>query len=143
MNLLFLVLSGLLTFFPPTWLKDLEQAKKISRESHKNILLNFSGSDWCGPCIKLEKEIFANQVFQQYADQHLVLVNADFPRLKKNQLDKKQTALNEKLAEEYNKAGAFPLTLLLDENGKVIKKWEGLPSKEAQSFIAQLQNAAK
>ena len=143
MNLLFLVLSSVLTFASPVWLKDMEQAKKISKESHKNILLNFSGSDWCGPCIKLEKEIFGNQVFQEYATQHLVLVNADFPRLKKNKLDQKQTALNEKLADEYNKTGAFPLTLLLDADGKVIKKWEGIPAKGAQNFISQLQSASK
>jgi thioredoxin-related protein len=143
MNLLFLVLSSVLTFASPVWLKDMEQAKKISKESHKNILLNFSGSDWCGPCIKLEKEIFGNQVFQEYATQHLVLVNADFPRLKKNKLDQKQTALNEKLADEYNKTGAFPLTLLLDADGKVIKRWEGIPAKGAQNFISQLQSASK
>ena len=143
MNLLFLVLSSVLTFASPVWLKDMEQAKKISKESHKNILLNFSGSDWCGPCIKLEKEIFGNQVFQEYANQHLVLVNADFPRLKKNKLDQKQTALNEKLADEYNKTGAFPLTLLLDADGKLIKRWEGIPAKGAQNFISQLQSASK
>jgi thioredoxin-related protein len=143
MNLLFLVLSIWLTFASPVWLKDMEQAKKISKESHKQILLNFSGSDWCGPCIKLEKEIFENQAFQAYAEQHLVLVNADFPRLKKNQLDPKQKGLNEKLADEYNKAGAFPLTLLLEADGKVIKKWEGIPAKGAQNFISLLQSASK
>jgi thioredoxin-related protein len=139
MNLLIVFLSGLLTFSSPAWLKDLEQAKKIAQETHKNILLNFSGSDWCGPCIKMEKEIFENGQFQEYAAQHLVLVNADFPRLKKNQLDKRQIGLNEQLAEEYNKTGAFPLTLLLDANGKVIKRWEGIPAKEAKGFISQLQ----
>ncbi|MGV3538205.1 MAG: thioredoxin family protein [Rufibacter sp.] len=141
MNLLFVFLSTLFFFGNPVWLKDLEQAKKISKESHKYILVNFSGSDWCGPCIQLEKQIFENSQFQEYAAQNLVLVNADFPRLKKNQLPKPQVELNEKLAEQYNKNGVFPLTLLLDEEGKVIKKWEGVPAKEAKDFIAQLPTA--
>ncbi|AKQ45203.1 thiol-disulfide isomerase [Rufibacter radiotolerans] len=139
MNLLVLIFSSLFTFGPPAWVKDIEQAKKMSKENHKYILVNFSGSDWCGPCIKMEKEIFENPAFQTYATQNLVMVNADFPRQKKHQLDPKQKSLNEKLADQYNKTGIFPLTVLLDENGKVVKRWEGMPAKEAQSFIAQLQ----
>ena len=139
MNLLFVFLSAWSLSGNPTWLKDMEQAKKVSHETHKYILVNFSGSDWCGPCIKLEKQIFENPQFQEFAAENLVLVNADFPRLKKNQLDKEQMGLNEKLAEQYNKSGIFPLTLLLDENGKVVKKWEGIPAKDAPAFIAQLK----
>jgi thioredoxin-related protein len=142
MQLIF-ILFGFLFSLPPGWFTDFKQAEAEAQKAHKLILLNFSGSDWCGPCIKLEKEIFASGQFQEYAAQHLVLVNADFPRLKKHQLDKKQMALNEKLAEEYNQTGSFPLTLLLDGNGKVIKKWEGLPATEPRSFISQLQAAIK
>ncbi|WP_210485835.1 thioredoxin family protein [Rufibacter aurantiacus] len=139
MNFLVLLFSAFLSFSSPTWLKELDQAKTLAQKEHKTILLNFSGSDWCGPCIKLEKDIFENEAFQAYAAQNLVLVNADFPRLKKNQLDKRQTALNEALAEKYNQNGIFPLTLLLDANGNVIRKWEGIPAKEANAFIALLQ----
>lgn len=143
MNLLVVLFSGMLAFAPPAWFHNLEDAKQVSKKDHKYILLNFSGSDWCGPCIRMGKEIFENQAFQAYAADHLVLLNADFPRLKKHQLDAKQVALNEKMAEQYNKSGVFPLTLLLDENGKVVKKWTGMPAKEAKEFIAQLQTAAK
>jgi thioredoxin-related protein len=139
MNLLIVLLSIFSLSGNPAWLKDIEQAKKISHDSHKYILVNFSGSDWCGPCIKLEKQIFEDPQFQKFAEGNLVLLNADFPRLKKNQLDKAQMSLNEKLAEQYNKSGIFPLTLLLDENGKVVKKWEGIPAKDAPTFIAQLK----
>ncbi|WP_210465701.1 thioredoxin family protein [Rufibacter roseolus] len=141
MNFLVFFFSALLSFSSPTWLKELDQAKTLAQKEHKTILLNFSGSDWCGPCIKLEKDIFENEAFQAYAAQNLVLVNADFPRLKKNQLDKRQTALNEALAEKYNQNGIFPLTLLLDANGNVIRKWEGIPAKEATAFIALLQTS--
>jgi thioredoxin-related protein len=143
MQLITLLFAFLFAGALPAWRHDLKQAEADARKDHKLILLNFSGSDWCGPCIRMEKEIFENEQFQAYATRHLVLVNADFPRLKKNQLEKQQVALNEQLAEQYNKTGTFPLTLLLDAEGKVIKKWEGFPAKEAQSFIAQLQTLSK
>ena len=68
------------------WETDFENAKKKAEKEHKLILLNFSGSDWCGPCIRLKKEIFQSNSFINYADSNLVLVNADFPRNKKNKL---------------------------------------------------------
>ncbi len=115
-------------FFPvPQWSGDFEKAKAEATQSNKYILLNFCGSDWCGPCIKLKKDIFESADFQQYAEKHLVLVRADFPRQKKNQLEAAQTAHNEALAEKYNPQGKFPFTLLLDANGKVLKEWEGYP----------------
>ena len=70
------------------WGTDFEKAKQTATQEHKIILLNFSGSDWCGPCIRMHKEIFDNGAFKKFADAGLVLVNADFPRLKKNQLSK-------------------------------------------------------
>ena len=70
------------------WQTDFENAKKIAKEKHRLILLNFSGSDWCGPCIRMRKEILGNENFSKMADSSLVLVNADFPRNKKNQPDK-------------------------------------------------------
>jgi thioredoxin-related protein len=139
MNLLTILIAGFLTLTGQGWLTDMEKAKTEARASHKQILLNFSGSDWCGPCIKLTREVFQNKAFKEYADTKLELVNADFPRQKKNKLDKNQTKMNETLADQYNKAGTFPLTLLLDENGKVLKKWEGNPGLSPEQFVSQLQ----
>src|ERR1700730_17089614 len=68
------------------WHTNLDEAKNIAREEHKFILLNFSGSDWCGPCMRMRKEIFESKTFREMAASDLVLVNADFPRKKKNQL---------------------------------------------------------
>lgn len=123
------------------WLTDFEAAKKIAQEKHQLILLNFSGSDWCGPCIRLHKEVFDSEAFHAIADKQLVLVNADFPRLKKNQLPKEQQAQNDKLADAYNRTGSFPSTVLLDENGKVLKVWEGFPKGGTAAFIDDI-NAA-
>jgi len=65
------------------WQPDFSTAKKIAKEKHQPILLSFSGSDWCIPCIRMRKDIFDNKSFLQMADSTLVLYNADFPRKKK------------------------------------------------------------
>ena len=120
------------------WHYNLDEAKTIARQEHKHILLNFSGSDWCGPCIRLRKEILESSTFESYASAHLVLVRADFPRQKKNQLSKDQVKLNESLADKYNPDGKFPYTLLVDENGKVLKDWDGFPNETPEQFVSQI-----
>ena len=115
------------------------QAQEQAKTNHKFILLNFSGSDWCIPCIQMEKEIFEKESFHQYAQEHLVVVNADFPRAKKAQPAKEVAKENEALAEQYNTKGTFPLTLLLDPNGKVLKEWPGNPEVSAEQFVQQVQ----
>ncbi|HVX26363.1 MAG TPA: thioredoxin family protein [Parafilimonas sp.] len=136
------VLLSSILFLSTTWQTDFEKAKAEAKTENKFILLNFSGSDWCGPCIRLRKEIFDSEVFTKYADENLVLVNADFPRLKKNMLSREQQKQNDALADKYNSDGAFPLTLLLDSNGKVIKKWNGFPSGTAEEFTNDVKAAA-
>jgi len=143
MQLITSLLISFYLFIPPGWLTNLEDAKKQAKTEHKYILLNFSGSDWCGPCIELTRNVFQTEIFNKYAAENLVLVNADFPRSKKHQLDFKQKAINEALAQTYNKSGAFPLTLLLDENGKVIQKWEGAPANSPAVFISMLKPRSK
>jgi thiol-disulfide isomerase/thioredoxin len=122
-----------------SWHYDLTEAEQLARQDHRHIILNFSGADWCGPCIRMHKEIFESQAFTQMADSQLVLVNADFPRMKKNQLSKKQQDLNNAMADKYNPEGKFPLTLLLTEDGKVIRAWDGLPNMTAEAFTAQVR----
>ena len=133
-----LVCSVLLLFYID-WGTDLEKAKQQAAEEHKLILLNFSGSDWCIPCINLRHDIFEDNTFQQFAEQHLVLVNADFPRLKKNQLSKEQQKKNEQLADKYNPQGSFPNTLLLDANGNTLHTWEGGLKLSAAEFTSELK----
>jgi len=121
-----------------SWSGDFDAAKTEASKSHKLILVNFSGSDWCGPCIRERKEILENPAFENYASDHLVLVRADFPRQKKNQLTPEQTKLNDALADKYNPDGKFPYTLLIDENGKVLKDWDGFPNESPEQFVAQI-----
>ncbi|MFN4974718.1 MAG: thioredoxin family protein [Bacteroidota bacterium] len=125
------------------WETDMATAKKLAAEQHKMILLNFSGSDWCAPCIQMRREILNHPDFIAWANNHAILVNADFPRDKKNQLSKSQQELNNKLADQYNANGTFPLTLLLNHDGTVIKSWEGNPKKSAAAFIQELNPLIK
>ena len=124
-----------------SWILDFKEAITKANESHKYILVNFSGSDWCGPCIRMHKEIFEKEAFENYADKNLVLVRADFPRLKKNQLSKEQLKKNNDLAVKYNPDGDFPLTVLVNEQGKVIKEWKGFPGCSSQEFVKQIEDA--
>lgn len=139
----YLLFSMLLTAWAGTgtWLTNFDDAKGEARQTNHLILLNFSGSDWCAPCVRMKREIFDNQAFTAYAADNLVLLNADFPRSKKNQLSDKQTKQNEKLAEKYNPEGQFPLTLLLDSTGRVLRTWTGLPNGGAEKFVKDLSES--
>ncbi|RAJ22635.1 thioredoxin family protein [Pedobacter cryoconitis] len=121
-----------------SWMSNFTRAQQQAKSTHQQILVNFSGSDWCGPCIRLRKEILESEVFETYAKAHLVLVRADFPRQKKNQLSAEQIKLNEALAEKYNPDGKFPYTLLLDENGKVLKSWDGYSNETPEKFVQEI-----
>ena len=138
MKLLFVLFFAAMFGTAASWMGDFDQAKTEAAKSHKLILVNFSGSDWCGPCIRLRKEILESEYFGTFAEKNLVLVRADFPRQKKNQLDKEQVKRNEALADKYNSQGKFPYTLLLDEHGKVLREWDGFPNETPEQFVAQI-----
>lgn len=135
--LVILLLS--LVIYDTEWLSDFDQSKQKASQENKLILLNFSGSDWCAPCIKLKKDVFEQDVFTVYAEKHLVLLRADFPRLKKNQLPVAQVKHNEKLAEKYNPQGKFPYTLLLTGDGTVVYEWDGYPGVSPEEFVDQIK----
>lgn len=117
----------------------LQSSFSKAKEEHKKVLFFFSGSDWCSPCVKFKKGYIDSEAFKEFASSNLVVFNADFPRQKKNALSIEQTAENEKLADKYNPDGKFPLIILFDENGKVINKWEELPTETVSEFIAKLK----
>lgn len=127
--------------FSPAWYHNMQEARQLAKKEHRHILLNFSGSDWCGPCILLREEILDNPVFEKMADTSLVLVNADFPRKKKNQPSAGQQRLNDQMADQYNPQGQFPLTLLLNADGKVLKRWDGKPAVKPEEFSAEIRSA--
>ncbi|WP_076378282.1 thioredoxin family protein [Filimonas lacunae] len=128
----------LLCAFRADWETNLEKAKMKAAREHKYILLNFSGSDWCGPCIRLKETLFSSTAFVQFADSSLVLLNADFPRQKKNRLTAQQQQLNNQLADQYNPSGNFPMTILLNAEGKPVKEWIGIPKEDGFGFITEI-----
>ncbi len=116
--LLFLIAS--FSLFAQDWSLTFSDAVMKAKEKDKPIILVFSGSDWCGPCIRLDKNIWSSQEFKDYAAAHYVLYRADFPRKKRNRLNEVQTAQNRQLAEKYNPNGFFPLVVVLNKNEKVL-----------------------
>jgi thioredoxin-related protein len=137
-----ILLSFLMMSFS-NWETNFEKAKTIASKEHKYILLNFSGSDWCGPCIRMHKELFDNESFKQFAGEKLVMVNADFPRQKKNQLAKDLQKQNDQLADKYNSKGSFPFTAILDAKGNVLRSWDGLPKESADEFLQEVKEVTE
>jgi thioredoxin-related protein len=105
-------------------------------------VLVFQGSDWCAPCIKLEREIWTSEEFKAFATDHFIMLKADFPRKKANLLDKAQQDKNNKLAEKYNKAGNFPFIVVLNANGKVLGE-TGYQKITPQEYITLLTDFEK
>ena len=95
--------------FAQNWNYNFDEAVSLAQNEDKNIIIIFSGSDWCAPCIKLEKNIWQSEVFKNESEKEWVLVKANFPRKKANELPKEQTEHNRKLAEKYNVEGSFPI----------------------------------
>ncbi len=121
------------------WETDFEVAKSKALELDRKIVLVFQGSDWCGPCIKLSREIWDTEEFGKYASANYVMLQADFPKRKKNALSDEQQEMNNKLAEKYNPNGYFPFVVVLDKNGKVLGE-TGYQKKTPSEFIAILES---
>ena len=134
-----LLAFALLTFsqvVAQNWTTDFSKAKELSASQHKNIMLVFSGSDWCGPCIKMESQIWQSNEFITYADEDLILLKADFPKKKKNRLPKEQQAHNDMLAEKYH--AKFPLVVILNSKGEVLDSFGFLKDFTPQDYINRI-----
>ncbi len=121
------------------WLTNYKQAQEQAKTNKKLLLLDFTGSDWCGWCIKLEKEVFSQPEFKEYANKNLVLLELDFPRGKK--LSATEQSQNEELAEQHGVQG-FPTIVVLDSNGKKVGELGYTPGGPS-AFIAQLEKLRK
>jgi len=102
------------------WETDWKVATQKSKNNNQKLILVFSGSDWCIPCIKLEKEIWDEKSFMAYALENYVLLRADFPKRKKNALSIQKQIHNDKLAERFNAGGYFPLVVVISPEEKVL-----------------------
>ncbi len=116
------------------WLTDLRIAKERARQEKKAILLNFTGSDWCGWCKKLKAEVFDQPEFETYAGQNLILVEVDFPHAKP--ISSAQRAANEGVATTYKVRG-YPTLIVLNSNGEQIGE-TGYHPGGPKTLISQL-----
>ena len=137
LNILIFLISSFA--FSQHWNTDFEAAMATAKATNKPVLLVFSGSDWCAPCVKLDQQIFTTEVFKAESDRNWILVKADFPKKKAHALPEVVKIQNDKLAEKYNHNGNFPFVLLLDSNGKVLGR-TGFKNNTPEAYIAELKS---
>lgn len=117
------------------WRTDLAQAAADARQNQRHLLLNFSGSDWCGWCKRLDAEVFAQPAFREFAAANLVCVVADFPR--RTKLAEALQAQNERLLRHFGVEG-FPTLLLFSPAGELVGRL-GYQPGGAAAFVQTLQ----
>jgi len=122
------------------WLTDVPKAEAQAKTDNKLVLLDFTGSDWCGWCMKLDAETFSKPEFADYAKKNLVLVQLDYPN-KKSQSDELKKA-NAALQVKYNIEG-FPTLIALKPDGTIVWKQVGYLGGGPQALIAKLDDAKK
>ena len=122
------------------WLHDYNKAQEEAKANHKLLLLNFTGSDWCGWCIKFDKDVLSQPQFKNYAHDNLVLVELDFPRKKSQPTEERKQ--NTQLAQQYEVLG-FPTIVVLNSNGQKVWQFVGYFPDGPEAFIAQLQKLPK
>jgi len=121
------------------WMTDLPKAQAKAKAEHKMVMLDFTGSDWCGWCIKLKGEVFSKPEFAEYAKKNLVLVEVDFPRAKQQTEELKKA--NQSLQEKY-KIDGYPTIIVLDGEGKQVGQL-GYQTGGPKPFIAELDKLKK
>ena len=120
------------------WLTDVPKAQAKAKAEKKMVMLDFTGSDWCGWCIKLNREVFSKPEFAKYAKDNLILVEVDFPRQKKQTEEQKKA--NQALQQKYQIQG-YPTIIVLDGEGKQSGQTGYKPSP--QEFIGDLEKMKK
>lgn len=121
-----------------SWLTSVPDAKAKAEKEKKLVLLDFTGSDWCGWCKKLDAETFTKPAFADYASKNLVLVEVDFPKSKV--LSEDQKAANKALKEKYDVSG-FPTLVVMKADGTVVWKQVGYMKGGPEAMIAKLDEA--
>ncbi len=120
---------------PKGWETDLDAAIALAKEQNKAVMVEFTGSDWCPPCIMMKKQVFSKPEFVKEASDNFVLVHLDFP-----EGDPELKKKNEPLAEKYNIEG-FPTVILLDSEGKEFHRFFASEHPEVNKFLAHLKES--
>jgi protein disulfide-isomerase len=124
------------------WQTDYNSALEKAKAENKRVLLDFTGSDWCGPCIQLNKEVLSRPEFLTYADKHLILVEIDYPQRKRQSPE--LVKQNRELGRQYGiDEKGYPTVILLDPAGKVVAEFTGYSGENAAEFIAWIEAKTK
>jgi protein disulfide-isomerase len=118
------------------WTTDYKKAVEQAKSEKKLVLLDFTGSDWCGWCMKLDKEVFKKTEFKNYAKQSLILVQLDFPHEKPQ--SKKVKEQNAALAAKYKIQG-YPTIIILSPEGELVGQ-TGYQPGGAEKYVEHLKS---
>lgn len=122
------------------WLTDYKKAQQEAKAGNKFLLLDFTGSDWCGWCKKFDKEVLLQPQFKDFARDNLVVVELDFPRAKEQTPELRKQ--NRELAQQYEIVG-FPTIVVLSADGQKLWRYDGYFPGGPDAFIAELQKLRK
>lgn len=122
------------------WLTNHKEALEIAAKENRPILVDFTGSDWCMWCVKLQKDIFSKKDWQSFAKENVVLLKLDFPNSKPQSAELK--AQNAGLQKKFGVNG-FPTLVLLDSKGKELARNEGYLQGGPQALISWIQQHTK
>jgi thioredoxin-related protein len=122
------------------WLTDYKKAQQEAKAGNKFLLLDFTGSDWCGWCKKFDREVLLKPQFKDYARDNLIVVELDFPRAKQQSPELRKQ--NRELAQEYQIVG-FPTIVVLSADGQKLWRYDGYFPDGPDAFIAELQKLRK
>ncbi len=136
---LYLLILCVGTVFSLQGFTDFDKACESAKANHKYMLMIFQGSDWCTYCMSTEEKVWSTDVFDNFVKENCVVINVDFPKLKKNKLPEEQHEMNKELFKKYDTIGGVPFGVLLDENCNVLGS---IPYSDytAEEYIEKLKS---
>jgi thiol:disulfide interchange protein len=124
------------------WPTDYAEALATAKAQNKRVLLDFTGSDWCGPCIQFKKLALSGPEFVAYAEKNLILLEVDYPQRKAQPAE--LVKQNERLSKQYGiEEKGLPTVVLLDPNGKILREFNGYSGESAADLIAWIEGKKK
>ena len=139
-----LILASLTSslFAAEGWETNYAKALEMAKAQNKRVLLDFTGSDWCPPCMALRKQVFSRPEFRAFAEKNLILVELDYPQRKKQSPELKSQ--NEKLSSQYGiDEKGFPTVVLIDPSGKVLRQFTGYDGESVAAIVAWIEGKGK
>lgn len=132
----FIALAGI-SLADEGWMTSIEDAVAKAKTEKKQVMVEFTGSDWCPPCIRMHKEVFSKEEFVKQASEKFILVKIDIPRR-----DKELTAKNQPILQKYKVQGV-PTVIVLDKEGAELDRFVASKFPSVEGFLEQLNKSAE